>query len=530
MPSPKRFHSSALWRARRQAAGFSLVELLVVAGILTIAMAAVMGTLSLALQTSRNNSALVEANNNVRAAVNFIKNDLDNVGELPLTSVSFATPDPNPTLGAPAVYVGGGFLAARGFPVGTGSTPPQRIGNIQPQLALGPLPTACDVLSPIQAWTAATNGAAPVGTFAAPSIVANQGYADTAGTPAATRYPGLRVYPGACDRTEVATAYGNGSHQLITLQVNPVPVALRVTVPDPSTPGGTIVQQQIFPVEATFSAIAQVTGTRLTLRPENTTATDPTYGGSLPPGSPINLNPRRVAPNVITDAYPFVNPGDHLLARRLRPYVDTLLLTYQYTQTPPGGPPTPTVLCVLGLVTGITGDDIILDGGDLAQINPNWPAIIQTNVPVTVTRMRLSHYFVGWNGRDDAPPILFCRQGGLLAPLAFDIENLRLSFMIANENTVNAAGDPVQGQMVIVGDIGGPLPLPPGSDPLSNPTRSPLTTKTQLRTVGITLYGRASERERALINADAAIPDPFNRGYFHVTERTTVGLRNLAPQ
>ncbi|OYT69829.1 MAG: hypothetical protein CFK52_12785, partial [Chloracidobacterium sp. CP2_5A] len=61
--------------------------MLVVAGILAIAMAAVMGTLTIALQTNRNNSALVEANNNVRAVVNFIKNDLDNVGELPLTSV-----------------------------------------------------------------------------------------------------------------------------------------------------------------------------------------------------------------------------------------------------------------------------------------------------------------------------------------------------------------------------------------------------------------------------------------------------------
>lgn len=113
-------------------AGFSLVELLVVAGILTIAMAAVMGTLSLALQTNRSNAALVEANNNVRAVVNFIKNDLDNVGELPLTSVFFATPDPNPRLGAPAVYVRSGFLASRGFPVGSGSEAPDRIGNVPP--------------------------------------------------------------------------------------------------------------------------------------------------------------------------------------------------------------------------------------------------------------------------------------------------------------------------------------------------------------------------------------------------------------
>lgn len=547
MSSPGRFQFYAVRRARRRTAGFSLVELLVVAGILTIAMAAIMGTLTLALRTTRDNSALVEANNNVRAVVNFIRNDLDNVGELPLTSVFFATPDPNPFLGAPAVYVRGGFLASRGFPVGAGSAAPARIGNVPPRLVDGSLSVNCDILSPIQAWTAPTHGALGVGTFAAPAITANQGYVEDTVNPnnyvsAAARYPNLRIYPGACDRTEVATAYGNGSHQLITLQVNPVPVALRVTVPDPANPGGNIVQRQIFPVEATFSARAQVSGPDLVLVPEITSPTDPNYGGSIPAGSPINLRPARVAPNVITNANPFVNPDDRLLARRLRPFVDTLLLTYQYTPPiPPGGSPNPTVLCVLGLVTGIQGNNIILAGNDLAGINPqNWNAIIQNNVPVTITRMRLSHYFIGWNG-ENTPPILFCRQGGLLAPLAFDIENFRLRFMVVDELGLTNASNPtpVQGIMYYTNDIGGPLPLPgssglpPVSPPATSPptpARSPLTTKTQVRMVEISVYGRTNERNPALARADAAIPDAFNRGYFHVVERAGVGLRNLAPQ
>ncbi len=497
-------------------------------------MAAVMGTLSLALQTNRNNSALVEANNNVRAVVNFIKNDLDNVGELPLTSVFFATPDPNPYLGAPAVYVRGGFLAARGFPVGSGSGVPNRIGNVQPRLQGSvTLSTNCDVLSPIQAWTTVSHGALSQGTFASPALVANQGYADAAGTPATSWYPDLRLYPGACDRTEVPAAYGNGSHQIITLQVNPVPVAMRVSVPDPLNPGGSIVQQQIFPVEATFSARAQLAGPKLVLVPELTTPADPTYGGSIPTGTPVNLKPARVAPNVVTNSNPFVNPNDRLLAPRLRPYVDTLLLTYQYTYTPSGSSsPIPTVLCVLGLVTGIEGNNIVLAGDDAAGINPEkWTDIIQNNVPVTITRMRLSHYFVGWNGGDSAP-VLYCRQGGLLSPLAFDIENLRLHFTLVDEGAVRPDDTPVQGIMFNTNDIGGPIPLPPGADPnpTKNPTRTPLTTKTQVRMVELTVYGRTGERERALINADASIPDAFNRGYFHVSERTTIGLRNLAPQ
>jgi len=500
-----------------------------VAGILTIAMAAVMGTLSLALQTNRSNAALVEANNNVRAVVNFIKNDLDNVGELPLTSVFFATPDPNPRLGAPAVYVRSGFLASRGFPVGSGSEAPDRIGNVPPRLIAGTINTNCDILSPIQAWTTVTNGALSQGTFASPSLVANQGYADTAGTPAATRYPNLRLYPGACDRTEFPTAYGNGSHQIITLQVNPVPVAVRVAVPDPNNPGNSIVQQQIFPVEAIFSARAQLAGPDLVLVPELTTPSDPTYGGAIPTGTPVNLKPGRVAPNVVTNSNPFVNPNDRLLAPRLRPYVDTLLLTYQYTYTPPSGSPIPTVLCVLGLVTGIQGNNIVLAGNDLAGINPEWSVIIQNNVPVTITRMRLSHYFVGWDGGDSAP-VLYCRQGGLLSPLAFDIENLRLNFTLVDEGAVRADDTPIQGFMFNTNDIGGPIPLPSGADPTKNPARTPLTTKTQVRLVELTVYGRTGERQRALINADAAIPDAFNRGYFHVSERTSIGLRNLAPQ
>ncbi len=495
-------------------------------------MAAVMGTLSLALQTSRNNSALVEANNNVRAVINFIKNDLDNVGPLPIT-------DANPGLNVRAVYVRGGFLAARGFPVGSGSEPPSRIGEVEPRLNDNDrLQLLCDVLSPIQAWTQVSHGALSQGTFDSPALLANQGYVDTAGTAATTRYPNLRLYPGACDRTEVPAAYGNGSHQLITLQVNPVPVALRVSVPDPNNPGGSIVQQQIFPVEANFSAHAQLAGTDLVLKPELTTPADPTYGGSIPTGTPFNLRPSQVASNVVKDSNPFVNSRDLLLAPRLRPYVDTLLLTYDYEHTPGGSPSSQnnsqirTRLCVLGLVTGTNANgDIILEGDDRAGINPvNWSDIIQSGTVVTIARMRLSHYFVGWNGGDSSP-VLYYREGGLLSPLAFDIENLRLRFTLVDEDALNSEGALIQGNMFDTDDIGGPIPLPPGADPTkTSPPRSPLTTKEQVRLVELTVYGRTGERERALINADHSIPDPFNRGYFHVSERATIGLRNMVPR
>jgi prepilin-type N-terminal cleavage/methylation domain-containing protein len=514
-------------------AGFSLVELLVVAGILTIAMAAVMGTLSVAFQTNRNNSALVEANNNVRAVLNFIKNDLDNVGRLPLTDFS------NTYLVDPAVYVRGGFLRERGFPVGSvgsGSTAPARIGEVQPLLTGGAtLNTSCDILSPIQAWTTAgSHGAQSLGTFAAPNsaLVANHGYVDTTGTLASARYPNLRYYPGACDRTEANPAngiYGTGSHQLITLQPNPVPVALNVVVPNPNNPSENITQQQIFQVEATYEAIAQVSGGTLTLVPR----TAPPSDNDFPEGTTFNLRPSRLAPNRVA-SNPFVNPDDRYLARRLRPFVDTLLLTYQYTHTPPSSGPVTTWLSVLGLVTAINGNNILLQT-DTAGINPQWSAMIQNNVPVTITRMRLSHYFVGWNGIQNgvaSPPVLYYREGGLLSPLAFDIENLRLNFTLADEDLL-LNNTPVQGILFNTSDIGGPINLPPGAPsgavPMNAP-RSPLTTKNQIRMVTVTVYGRSPERDRALIRADAAIPDAFNRGYFHVSARTTVGIRNLAPR
>jgi hypothetical protein len=502
-------------------------------GILTIAMAAVMGTLSVAFQTNRNNSALVEANNNVRAVLNFIKNDLDNVGRLPLTGVFMGSNETsNASLGAPAVYVRGGFLRERGFPVGSGSTAPARIGEVQP-LLIGDatLSTRCDILSPIQAWTTeGSHGAQSLGEFAAPNsaLVANHGYVDTTGTLASARYPNLRYYPGACDRTEANPAngiYGTGSHQLITLQPNPVPVALNVVVPNPNNPSENITQQQIFQVEATYEAIAQVSGGTLTLVPQ----TAPPSDNDFLEGTTFNLRPSRVAPNRVA-SNPFVNPDDRYLARRLRPFVDTLLLTYQYTHTPPDSEPVTTWLSFLGLVTAINDNDqSIVLGPDLAGINSQWSGLIQNGTQVTITRMRLSHYFVGWDGGESSP-VLYYREGGLLSPLAFDIENLRLSFTLVDEGAVRADGTPIQGFMFNTNDIGGPIPLPSGADPTRNPARTPLTTKTQVRLVELTVYGRTGERERALIRADAAIPDAFNRGYFHVSERTTIGLRNLVPQ
>ena len=523
---------SSHWSQRRSyvaQAGFSLPELLVVMAILAIAMAAVMGTLSVALQTNRNNSALVEANNNVRAVINFIKNDLDNVGEPPLTTVLLSTSNvsANPHLVARAVYVRGGFLEARGFPVGSGSQAPDRLSKVPPRLNAGTISTNCDILSPIQAWTTVSHGALSQGTFAAPALVANQGYADTAGTPAATRYPDLRLYPGACDRTEFPTAYGNGSHQLITLQTNPVAVALNVNVPNPNNPNQTIERQQIFQVEATYEAIAQVSGGTLTLVPQ----TAPPSDDDFPGGTTFNLRPSRVAPNRVA-SNPFVNPNDRYLARRLRPFVDTLLLTFQFV--PSSG--NPTWLSFLGLVTAINDNDqSIVLGPDLAGINSQWSGLIQNGRHVTITRMRLSHYFVGWNGIQNgvaSPPVLYYREGGLLSPLAFDIENLRLNFTLADEDLV-LNNTPVQGILFNFPDIGGPINLPPGAPsgavPMNAP-RSPLTTKNQIRMVTVTVYGRSPERDRALIRADAAIPDAFNRGYFHVSARTTVGIRNLAPR
>ena len=505
--------------------------------ILAIAMAAVMGTLSVALQTNRNNSALVEANNNVRAVINFIKNDLDNVGEPPLTTVLLSTSNvsANPHLVARAVYVRGGFLEARGFPVGSGSQAPDRLSKVPPRLNAGTISTNCDILSPIQAWTTVSHGALSQGTFASPALVANQGYADTAGTPAATRYPDLRLYPGACDRTEFPTAYGNGSHQLITLQTNPVAVALNVNVPNPNNPNQTIERQQIFQVEATYEAIAQVSGGTLTLVPQ----TAPPSDDDFPEGTTFNLRPSRVAPNRVA-SNPFVNPNDRYLARRLRPFVDTLLLTFQFVPSsgivPSSG--NPTWLSFLGLVTAINDNDqSIVLGPDLAGINSQWSGLIQNGRHVTITRMRLSHYFVGWNGIQNgvaSPPVLYYREGGLLSPLAFDIENLRLNFTLADEDLV-LNNTPVQGILFNTSDIGGPINLPPGAPsgavPMNAP-RSPLTTKNQIRMVTVTVYGRSSERDRALIRADAAIPglDDFNRGYFHVSARTTVGIRNLAPR
>jgi hypothetical protein len=183
-------------------------------------------------------------------------------------------------------------------------------------------------------------------------------------------------------------------------------------VPDPANPNQEIVQRQIFQVEATHVARAQLEGSNLVLVPEIATSTNPDF----PAGTPYNLQPSSVAPNRATPA--FVNPDDRLLAPRLRPYLDTLLLTYEYV-TGPANRPVITVLSVLGLVTGIEGNErIILAGNDEAGINPaDWRLIIQNNRRVTLTRMRLSHYFVA--GKEAIAPCTVLPAGRLVISTCF---------------------------------------------------------------------------------------------------------------
>lgn len=468
--------------SRRTNGGFSLIELLVVSAILTIVMTAVFGTVTVATRTTRQNSGLTEANQNLRAATRLITNDITTVGE------NFSTP-------AQFASVRAGFFAAHGFPTAD-------INNV----------AGFDRMYAVQAWTlASTNGSASVSTL---STLAVKGVTNTGGTPISTVYSPsvLSIYPGSCGPDRVAAGplggslYNTGTDQLMLAQVDPLFVNLNVPlVPGPGT------TQQIFPLTNDYRARATFSGGNLVLVP-NTNVVG-------------LIGPRNFDPTALVTGATFVNTNDSLLANRLQPFVDCLLIVNGTSQ-------------FLGLVTAVdtANGNISLSTTDPIGLNPVWNTAIPgmtaiAGPDVLITRVRLTYYFVGWTGAADAangtPPILYRREGALINPVAFNIENFQLRFDLIDEFDQGLGS----GRFWTVENLGqmpagAPLPIP-NSTPAAN--RDSTFVKTMVRTIRLTLLGRTNERDPSLFRTDAAtITDGYNRGFYRVRENATVGLRNAA--
>lgn len=493
MKSARIFSASA--HKFRGQQGFSLIELLVVALIFSLVMAAVLGTVSVATRTTRTNTGISEANQNIRAVTRLLTNDVTTLGEVLATPSSFA-------------QIKAGFWAGHGFPTAD-------VNNVG----------GYDKMYAIQAWTLpSTNGSASVGTLSSQPV---RGVIDANIVPPATSPPdistlypsGLFIYPGTCGPNRVAAGplgpslYQTGTDQLMMTQIEPIYVNLNV----PSSPGpGTM--QTTYPLTNDYTATATFSAGSLILKPNVTVS-----------GLPGNHN---FDPNTLVAGSTFVNTNDSRLANRLQPFVDCLLIVNGTTQ-------------FLGLVTGVdtTSGEIRLasnpnaaDYFDVIGLNPSWNAAIPgmsavAGPSVRFSRMRLTYYFLGWTGTADAingqPPILFRREGALVSPVAFNIENFQLRFDLIDEYDQGLGA----GRFWTVENLGAmpagaPLPIP-NSSPAAN--RDSTFAKSMVRTIQFSIYGRTSQTEPGLAKVEGTtIPDYYNRGFFHVQENFTVGLRNVA--
>jgi prepilin-type N-terminal cleavage/methylation domain-containing protein len=482
--------SGASLAARRRALGFSLVELLIVTAILGIVAGAILSTFTVASRTTTTNRNLVDANQNARSALRLIANDISTVGENLC----------NPNDLGDFVRVRPGFLASLGLPT-------QNVTGFQ-DVGGGP---NFDQLFAVQGWTVPATGGGL-------ALNAMQGITIPGVTNAATQTPVdpmLRMYPGTCGRDLAPGLLRTGTDQLLLVQSDPIFIPFNDSAPGPNDP-----PQRLLPMGiAELQATAAVVGNSLVLRP--LMIANPANAAQMIPSNVIRgAIPASAPPRVIS----FANTADALLANSLQPLVDTL-----YIRVGDNGPQ------YLGLVTGVNpanGEITLASGmGDPIGLNPNWGPTGVAGQTVAIGRMRLTHYFIAWrpdlatNGTPQ-PPILYRRDGAVVTPLAFDIENLQFSFDLIDE------ADQGGGSGRLITDVLDLGTLPAGANPAGvNPPRNSTFTRTSVRTIRVSVFGRTGEQSPELLRNTgeiAAFPQAIDRGFFHVVERTTVGLRNAA--
>lgn len=459
-------HQSAV--SSRRSRGFSLLELLIVLAIFTVVMGAVFVTLDYAKKTSFTNNQLVDTQQNIRASAKIMADDVITLGQDFMGQISLDS-----------VYVRRGFLAANSFPdtdVTTGA--------------------AYDELFAAQ-WANNVN-----------STQAVLGV-DTNGNPSTN----IRVAPGSGPAilgdgsAGYIPAYGTGTDQLLFVQADSITLRFAddfgLVQPDDNT------DTELG--EARYFAQANFSGSDLILLP---------LTGSTPPSNFDNATSAAL-----------VDQGDRLMTRRLVPMVDVMIV-----RSTTGGAQ------FMGLVTAVnqTSGAITLSyANDPIQLTPDWtyplteasggrtgthPRLCGQGDVVSIRRGRILRYFVGsFINTPAGAPTDFCalyrRDGARIDPVAFSIENMHCTLLLADEEVLNAG----RGQFYTMpGGTLTDLNTAPPQPSAGGRTRR--WSRTAIRSIRVHLFGRSDEYDPTLNRQVGAAKRKGD--YLRINQEFTISLRN----
>lgn len=463
--------------------GFSLLELLIVMAIFSIVMSAVMGTLLIAQKTNTSNQYLIDTTQNVRAAAQFIHDDVITTGERYMGQVP-----------GDSVFVKRGFLASMDFP-------------------------DTDMIDPTNSYD---------------EVLAIQGTQNTNSTKVTlgkdangNDTTNFRVYAGSGPAVtgDGVPNYGVGTDQLLILQPDTIELKFNddygLQTPDPDSNPEIAV--------AKYTAKLQFNGSDLMLQPY-------TIAGFTPPTN--NVDAAGLFPDPMTSK---PNPSDYLLARRLLKVYDCVIVRkgsgQQFLLLVTDVDASDNIIVGFGAKDpiGINPDAKLLQdpaAGGLAA--PAGRAFLGANGDVVdVTKAKLVRYYIG--GPKDAATAAtlgldpdFCamyrREGAQVDPVAFNITNFHCTFTLVEEEILDGNGS---GKFYIMpGPTLANFDTDPPDPPAPAPNRTRRWNRTAVRLVKLHIFGRSPGKYR---KPTVAVGNPNEyKDYLNINQDFTISLRNAA--
>lgn len=459
--------------SRRRNHGFSLLELLIVLALLTVVMGAVFVTLDYAKKTSFTNNQLVDTQQNIRASAKIMSDDVITLGQDFMGSINLDW-----------VYVRRGFLQANDFP----------------DTDLRDTTGTFDLLFAAQGANNLNSTRPVLGQ-------------DASGNPTNN----LRVSAGAGPATVGDGAagyipnYGTGTDQLLFVQAESITLRFQDDFGLVQADDDTDIELG----EAKYFAQANFNGSDLILNP------------LVVAGSPSNFD------NATTAA--LVDDTDRLLAKRLVPFVDTLVVRNTAGESQ-----------FMGLVTAVdtgSGQITLSFNDDPIQLTPNWsfaekvdsggpvgdfPRLCSEGDVITLRRGRVLRYFVGsYINTPAGVPADFCalyrRDGARVDPVAFSVENMHCTYLLADEeNLLAGSGQFYTVPGTVLSSLDANPPVPPGG------SRTRRWNRTAIRSIRVHLFARSDELDPTL-NRDDPGPLGAKKGdYLRINQEFTIALRNSA--